>query len=89
MDVEKFVRRFSKSRLLTDPNMRPLISKMGQWILRGPLEEDELNAFRGISTTVAAAGGDFKEAISLILEAMLQSPRFIYRVENQDSFDLV
>ena len=83
MDVVKFARRFSNSQRLTDPNMRPLISKMGQWILRGPIEDDELNAFRGISTTVASAGGDFREAIGFIIEAMLQSPRFIYRVENQ------
>ena len=32
---------------------------------------------------MAAAGWTVDEALSLIIEAMLQSPRFLYRVENQ------
>ncbi len=83
MDVLAFAARYSKSRKLTDDSLRGLIAKMGQWILRGPLEEHEIVTFRGISTTVASAGGDFEEAVSYVLEAMLQSPRFIYRIENQ------
>lgn len=39
-------------------------------------------AYRGITTSVAAAGGTYHEAVALVIEAMLQSPRFIYRVEN-------
>jgi len=39
--------------------------------------------FSGIATSVASAGGDYEEAVRFILEAMLQSPRFIYRLENQ------
>ncbi len=83
MDAEKFAARFQKSKKLTDDSMRDLIAKMGKWLLRGPLTETEIVTYRGISTTVAHTGGDFKEAVSLILEAMLQSPRFIYRIENQ------
>ncbi len=83
MDVEKFASKFSKSRRLTDDNMRSLVSKMGKRLLRGPLEDHEITTYRGISTTVASAGGSFKDAVGYILEAMLQSPRFIYRVENQ------
>jgi len=83
MNVRQFARRFSKKRGFTDDIMRDLVAKMGKWLLRGPLEEHEVAAFRGISTTVAAAGGTVDEALSLIIEAMLQSPRFLYRVENQ------
>ncbi len=83
MDVVAFARRFSKSRLLTDDSMRGLIAEMGKWVLRGPLEDQEVVLYRGISTSVASAGGDFRESVSFILEAMLQSPRFIYRIENQ------
>ncbi len=83
LDVKAFARRFSKSQKLTDKDMRGLISKMGKWLLRGPLEDHEITVFRGISTTVASAGGNFEEAVSFIIEAMLQSPRFIYRIENQ------
>jgi len=83
MDVETFASKFSKSRKFTDDDMGKLVSNMGKWLLRGPLEEHEVIVFRGISTTVAGAGGSFEEAVGLIIEAMLQSPRFLYRIENQ------
>lgn len=83
MDVLKFARRFSKSRKVNDKDNRALIEKMGIWLLRGRLEEHEIVTYRGISTTVVSAGGDFEEATSYVIEAMLQSPRFIYRIENQ------
>lgn len=85
MDVEQFVRRFTRSNKLTDKSMGEVIEKVGRWLLRGPLDEREVIAYRGISTTVASAGGNFRESVSFILEAMLQSPRFVYRIENQYS----
>ncbi|MFP6614463.1 MAG: DUF1592 domain-containing protein, partial [Pirellulales bacterium] len=83
MDVEKFAAKFSRSKRLTDDDMRALISSMGKWLLSGPLDDHEITTYRGISTTLAGTGGDFKEAVSYIIEAMLQSPRFVYRIENQ------
>jgi hypothetical protein len=83
MDVLPFVAKFSRRQKFTDKDMEDVISKMGKWILRGPLEEHEIIAYRGISTTVAGGGGNFQEAMRGIIEAMLQSPRFIYRIENQ------
>lgn len=83
MDVVSFAARFSQSQSHTDEKMLALIAAMGKWILRGPLEEHELTSYRGISTSVASAGGDFEEAVQYIVQAMLQSPRFIYRMENQ------
>ena len=84
MDVTKFAARFSSNRSLTQKPMRAHIAKLGKWILRGPLEEHEINTFRGISTAVAANGGSFDQAMTYILEAMLQSPRFIYLMEKQN-----
>ena len=84
MDVLKFAAKFSKSRKLsTDDTMRDFVAAMGKWLLRGPLDDREVTNYSGIATTVASAGGNYKEAVSLLIEAMLQSPRFIYRVENQ------
>ena len=84
MDVLKFAARFSRSRKLsTDDTMRQFVAAMGKWLLRGPLEEREVTNYSGISTTVASTGGDYKEAVSFLIEAMLQSPRFIYRIESQ------
>ena len=84
MNIREFAARFSSNRSLTEKPMRAHISKIGKWILRGPLEDHEINAYRGISTAVAATGGSFEEAIGFIVEAMLQSPRFMYLVEGQN-----
>lgn len=83
MDIKTFADRFHKNRKFTDKDMGSLIERMGKWLLRGPVDEREVIAYRGISTTVASAGGSYDEAVGYIIEAMLQSPRFLYRVENQ------
>lgn len=83
IDIGKFARRFTQKQRPIDDEMRDLVAKMGQWILRGPLSEQEINTYRGISSTVASAGGNYEEAIAYTLQAMLQSPRFLYRMERQ------
>jgi hypothetical protein len=84
MDVAKFAARFSKSRSLnTDATAREFVESMGKWLFRGPLTKREEINYSGIATTVASAGGSYVEGVALMIEAMLQSPRFIYRIEDQ------
>ena len=83
MDVPAFTREFSSSQKLGADDRRKLISAMGKWLLRGPLDEREANAFLDVSSAAVEAGGDFKETAGFVIQAMLQSPRFIYQVENQ------
>ena len=83
MDVNAFAKKYASNNVLIDNTMRPMISKMGKTIFRTPLNNQEVAILCGVSTTVASTGGSFEEAVSLILEAMLQSPRFLYRIENQ------
>ncbi|MCR9199588.1 MAG: DUF1592 domain-containing protein [Planctomycetaceae bacterium] len=83
MEVDVFVKRFSNRRKFTDKDMEDVILKTGRWVLRGPVTKQELFAYRGIMTTVAGAGGTHTEAMECVLEAMLQSPRFVYRIEQQ------
>jgi len=83
MDTGAFARRFHEDPKFTDKDMGKLIEGMGKWLLRGPLTEEEVILFRGISTTVASSGGKLDEAVGYLVEAMLQSPRFIYRIEKQ------
>ena len=66
---------------LNEASLEKLIRKMGKWILRGPLNEAEVQSFLRIGETLRSAGGSFDEATRFILEAMLQSPRFIYLIE--------
>jgi hypothetical protein len=50
----------------------------GRRLLRGPLEDDEVARFLGVA---AAADGEGVDGYRLVLEAMLQSPRFLYQLE--------
>ena len=84
MDVQAFAKRFH-NKLTLDKQARTLMEKMGKWVLRGPLEEREILLYRGITTTMASAGGSFEQAVGSAIEAMLQSPRFIYRIEDQQA----
>ncbi|QGJ71358.1 Planctomycete cytochrome C [Planctomycetales bacterium 10988] len=83
MDVPRFARRFSKQSDLRDETMKELIREMGKHLFRGPLEEREVETFLRIPHLVKQQRGDFDLAVSFLLEAMLQSPRFIYRMEYQ------
>lgn len=82
IDSRAFAKRFSKELNLTDKAMIPLIERMGETVLRAPLTGEETALYRGISTSVASAGGDFEDAIATLVEAMVQSPRFLYRIED-------
>ena len=81
MNVAEFVRHFSKNRSLTQKPLRAHLSALGKHFFRGPLSDDEIDLFQGIATTVGSGGGDFDQAVAYIIRAMLQSPRFLYRIE--------
>jgi len=83
IDVKALAAKHTKSRELTDENLAKIIAPVGRRLLRGPLDKEEIARYCGVSTSVAGAGGDFEEAIRYVLEAMLQSPRFLYRIEMQ------
>ncbi|MEJ6579273.1 MAG: DUF1592 domain-containing protein [Akkermansiaceae bacterium] len=81
LDLQQFAARFSKNRSLTQKPIRSHIEAIGHWLLRGPLDEREVDLYQGIATTVGASGGDFDQAMGYILRGILQSPRFLYRIE--------
>lgn len=83
LDLQSFANRYTDERSLSDDNFERLINGMGRQLLRGPLEEEELSLYQSLSGTVRAAGGDFEQVVRYLVESMLQSPRFLYRVENQ------
>ncbi len=83
VDLEAFAARFGDRRELESGPMRQWIAEAGFQLLRGPLEDHEIDAYWRVAEAVKAEDGDFLEAIAFITEAMLQSPRFIYRIEHQ------
>jgi hypothetical protein len=83
IDIKALATKHTKSRELTDENVTKVVEPVGRRLLRGSLSKGEVARYCGVSTTVAASGGNFDDAIRYIVEAMLQSPRFIYRIESQ------
>ena len=89
IDIKSFSKRFTNNQSFTDKSMANFLQSMGHWVLRGPLDNDELVIYRGITTSAVAGGTSYYNSVKLVLEAMLQSPRFIYRIESQNSGELV
>jgi hypothetical protein len=87
IDPAAFAGQYWQRRALNDAAMRELIAGMGKWLLRGPMEEHEIEAYLSISRAVAKEKGTYPEAVRFLVEAMLQSPRFVYRVERQRESD--
>ena len=60
------------------------IAEFGQRAFRRPLTEDEAEAFGALfaqGPTLVASDDAFKDGVRLVVEAMLQSPQFLYRTE--------
>ncbi|MBA2115143.1 DUF1592 domain-containing protein [Bremerella alba] len=81
MNCTEFASRFTDCRSWDDACVNELIQRMGKRLLRGPLEPWEVDSYRQIANAVQREKGTFDEAVGYILEGMLQSPRFVYRIE--------
>ncbi|MGF1510251.1 MAG: DUF1592 domain-containing protein [Myxococcota bacterium] len=57
------------------------VNSWGSRVFRRPLEANEVTAFRPIFDVVEQAGDDFVTAAGLVLRAMIQSPQFLYHLE--------
>src|SRR5207244_9044106 len=63
------------------------IDAFGQRAFRRPLSSTEQTRYRAVfdrGTELVASGDAFRDGVQLVLEAMLQSPQLLYRVEAGD-----
>jgi hypothetical protein len=69
----------------TSPNdeacTRSIISMFGLRAWRRPLTASEIDAFVALARGALTAGGDFIEAMRQVIQAMLVSESFLYRIE--------
>ena len=84
MDMGKFVGRFSDCQETKDNCLRSFVARAGKHLFRGPVAESEAEGFLRLAKLVVDDGGKFEEAARYVVEAMLQSPRFLYRIEKQE-----
>jgi hypothetical protein len=59
---------------------RQFVSSFGRRAFRRPLDDGEVEAMVGLYRA-GAAGGGAREGVRLVIEALLQSPPFLYRLE--------
>jgi hypothetical protein len=82
-DLKKLVAEHAGGKELNAANQRDIIASLGKWVLRGPLEDREIDSYASLAQAVTQDGGNAEEAMRYVLEAMVQSPRFLYRMERQ------
>jgi hypothetical protein len=61
--------------------LREVLSKLGRRAYRRPLVDAEVDALVKLATDAIAAGDDLETALRQPLRAMLMSPQFLFRVE--------
>ncbi len=57
------------------------VRKAGQILFRRPVRSEEATAYTGLFAAVVGHGADFNASAKAVLEAMLQAPQFLYRLE--------
>lgn len=81
--LDTFLKKHNARFKLTPADLTHDIKSIGQWLLRAPLTDNEIEPYLKIAQAVTQESGTYKETMTYIIQAMLQSPRFIYRIENQ------
>lgn len=80
-DLPGFVDRYTDCRELNSECWSGFIANIGLSLWRHALDETEVQSFEPIRAAVQAEGDGFDVAAALVVEAMLQSPRFLYLIE--------
>ncbi len=80
MDLMAFARAHTAGEV-NDARLDHVIAGMGRWLARRPLKSHELAAYQKIAASVKAENGTLPEILGHVVEAMLQSPAFLYRIE--------
>ena len=58
------------------------VEALGRRLFRGPVGADEVDTYSRLFRTAEEEGDGFEEGAELVLKAMLQAPRFLYRLES-------
>ncbi|MEM1030881.1 MAG: DUF1592 domain-containing protein [Myxococcota bacterium] len=71
------------------PCLEAFIRGLGRLLFRRPLSDDEVTDFGTLAETVAALPeADADDGVRAVVEALLQSPPFLYRLEDETSGSL-
>ncbi len=82
-DVPSFVGRYASCTDMNAGCYESFVEGMGLLLLRHPVADAERPLFLRLFTIAQEEGEDFEAGAALVMRAMLQSPRFLYRLESQ------
>lgn len=68
---------------LASPCERAFVDELGTRLFRRPLSSRERDAFTALHAAVLVEGLSFEDACRSVLEAMLQAPPFVFRLERE------
>lgn len=81
VDRAKLVTDHASCRELTDTCYGGFLDKLAPKLMRRPIDDADRTALAPLLATIKGDGGTFDELAGLTVESILQSPRFLYRVE--------
>lgn len=80
-DMSLMLLRHAKCQSMDDDCIDSTIASLGKDFFRSPMNDVERAAFRKLFDSVVEDGGDFEASCRVVVQAMLQSPRFLYLIE--------
>jgi len=83
-DFASFVATHSECTEMQDECYAAFVERVGQFVLRGPVSDAERQLYQRLFAVAMEEGDGFDVGAALVVRAMLQSPRFIYRLESQE-----
>lgn len=60
---------------------KTVVERLASRAFRRPVQADELQRLTELASSVQADGGSFEESIQIVLQTLLISPKFLFRVE--------
>lgn len=82
--VASFVSRYATCTEMNASCYDAFTDGVGLVLLRRPVADAERSLFTRLFTIAEQEGEGFEAGAALVMRAMLQSPRFLYRLESQD-----
>ncbi|MEM6789075.1 MAG: DUF1592 domain-containing protein, partial [Myxococcota bacterium] len=83
VDLEAIGANFGACSSLEDACAEGLVVDLATALFRHPPSDEEVAALLPLFDDVRTEGDDFSVAVGLVLETLLQSPRFLYRIERE------
>ncbi len=83
MDLAAFAAEHAPCTDFEDACERGVVEAVGRLAFRSPLRDEEIDLMLPIFSVVQDEGEGFEVAVGLVLESLLQSPRFLFRMEDE------